>query len=429
MKKIYMRSSLNPLDCISQARSVSRNVVNGNCGNMIFAHSVARTLLCDDTQIDTTRTRSIFSEEKIDQINSEYDCFVIPLANAFRPDFRHELRIITKAVKQLKIPCIVIGIGVQARLDGSVNKEESFDKDAKKFMKAILEKSALVGIRGEVTADYLKRLGFQEERDFTVIGCPSMYLHGEKLPLKPVKELTPKSKVSVNRKVNLPGHLQDFIYESSLLFEDAMYVAQGIDDLKLLYTGQPISREKFPNMHPTYPATKDHPIYAKGREIGFVNVPSWMEFLSQRDFSFGSKIHGNITAVISGTPAFVFPSDSRIMELARYHNIQHLPADQITEDTNIFDIYEKADFTSIHRGHKERFYHYLDFLEQNGLEHIFGKERVNRRTKFDEIIDSHNYPGGILPYTTVSKKEQLERRVCYASDQAKIWMKDIRHTK
>lgn len=51
-----------------------------------------------------------------------------------------------------------------------------FDEDVKEFIKAVLDRSAKVGIRGEITASYLKRLGFREEIDFTVMGCP-IYVH------------------------------------------------------------------------------------------------------------------------------------------------------------------------------------------------------------------------------------------------------------
>ena len=36
--------------------------------------------------------------------------------------------------------------------------------------------------------------------------------------------------------------------------------------------------------------------------------------------------------------------------------------------------YEKADYTAIHRGHEERFMHYLDFLHKNGLQTIYDKD-------------------------------------------------------
>ena len=78
-------------------------------------------------------------------------------------------------VKKMKIPVAVVGVGTQ--IDYSKKeRDEELDAAVIKFMKVVLKKTSIVGVRGEITAEYLKQLGFKEERDFTVIGCPSMYI-------------------------------------------------------------------------------------------------------------------------------------------------------------------------------------------------------------------------------------------------------------
>lgn len=404
---------MHPLQAYSTGEAIKQNIMNQNTGNMIFAHSIARTLMLDDTSFGITRTVNNFSDARVKEINEEYDCFVIPLANAFRKSFQTELDIMTRLIQRLKIPCIVVGIGMQAGVGEEIQKKFEFDDSAKRFVKAVLEKSSIIGVRGEITAQYLKKLGFIEEKDFTVIGCPSMYLYGDQVPLKEITDLTPQSKVSVNRKIGIPAKLHKFIYETSQKFEDAMFIPQGIDDLRLLYAGKSIDRTKFPKIDPTYPWQMDNEICSSGHEIAFTNVPSWLEFLSGRDFSFGSRIHGNIAAVLAGTPAYIFAPDSRILELADYHNIQHMPAKEIKEDTDIFALYEKADFTSVQKGHKQRFEHYLDFLEANGLEHIYKEERVNHRARFDDVIDALDFPPGVMALNLQNLTEQRERLDTY----------------
>lgn len=413
MKKILMRSAMNPLENPDNGKVVTKNLVGGNAGNMVFAFSVMRTLLTEDVIIETKKTDREFSDEEAEQINSEYDCFVLPLANAFRTTFKKELVFLIRLLKRLTIPCIVIGVGVQAEIGEDINKEFNFDELSLQFIKEVLKKSAIIGVRGEVTAAYMKKFGFVEEKDFTVIGCPSMYLHGDELLLKDPVDLTPNSPVAVNRKIKVSGKLHRFLTDASAQFEDYMFVPQGIDDLLLLYAGVPIDRKKFPKIHETYPWKHDSAVCSSGHEIGFANVPSWMEFLRGRDFSFGTRIHGNIVAVISGTPAFIFAPDARITELARYHRIAHMPAKEITDKTDIFSIYEKTDFSQVKVGHKERFFHYLDFLEANGLEHAFGAERKNKKLYFDEKIEELSFQDGIRPLSVVSVSEQAERLEYY----------------
>ena len=433
MKKILMRSAMNPLDNADSAKVIAYNMIGGNAGNMLFSYSVSRTLMLEDVVIDTTLTDRQFTDKEVDRINNEYDCFVLPLANAFRITFQKELVCLIELIRRLTIPCIVIGVGVQAKVDESISQDFVFDDLSKKFMKEILERSAMVGVRGEITAEYMKKLGFVEEKDFTVIGCPSMYMFGDQLTIKTPKELTPDSLVSVNRKINISKKLHRFIVRSSKQFHNYMYVPQGIDDLKLLYRGIPINRNKYPVIPKNYPDTTEHAIYASGHEIGFTNVNAWLKFLSERDFSFGTRIHGNIAAVLAGIPVYIFAPDARILELARYHNIQHMLAKDITKETNIFDVYEKADFSKVKEGHEKRFHHYLDFLETNGLQHVYGTARTNIETPFDIAIKTKDFPQGVKPISNLSQKERTNRLIKFGYysklKQLEDKIYDIKHKK
>ena len=412
MAKILMRAGLSPLDNLDAGQVIAKNMIKENAGNMLFPYSIMRILMREDTQITIIEANRLYSAGQIAKWNEEYDYFVIPLANAFRKSFRIQLGFLTSLVKQLKIPCILVGAGVQAGINGLSGAREC-DKDVKDFLNAILDKSAIAGIRGEYTAQYLKGLGFAEERDFTVIGCPSMYLHGPELPQKPVEELTPKTRVSFNCKIKVPRKLGRFVFHSAKRFEQYTFIPQGIDDLRMLYAGESIDREKFPKIFKQYPCEPDSKICASGHELGFTDARSWLEYLSGSGFSFGTRIHGNIAAVIAGTPAFIFAADGRILELARYHNIPHMPADELTEETDIFKVYEQADFAGVTRGHAKRFAHYASFLEKNGLSHIYMEGDAYGKSLFDEKMAELPVRGAIQPLYTLSEELQAQRLQSY----------------
>lgn len=405
MVKILMRAGLSPLENLGAPQVIFHNLIGDNIGNMIFPYSIMRILMRADTQITTISTNHLYSPEQIAQWNETYDYFVIPLANAFRKSFIFELGYLTALVKKLTIPCIVIGVGVQAPLEGLDGAQE-YDKEVQGFIKEVLKKSVLVGVRGEFTAHYLKRLGFSEERDFTVIGCPSMYLHGPQLPLRILPELTTSTPVSVNCKIKIPHKLGHFVFQSAKRFENYTYVPQGIDDLLLLYAGIPIDREKFPKIYKGYPYRMSSKIYASGHELGFTDARSWFAFLEGVGFSFGTRIHGNIAAILAGTPAFIFVSDSRILELARYHNIPHMLASDITDETDILQIYHQTDFSVLQRGHAERFDHYKDFLDKNELPHIYMDGQTEPESVFDEKMAQLPLHGPIKPFHKLSLKKQ-----------------------
>src|SRR5262249_2093392 len=139
-------------------------------GNLLFAQSVHDHFSALGHSIDVDRYDPCFATA--DQINEEYDAFVIPLANAFRPIFERPLCQYTELIRRLKIPCVVIGVGAQAGLDLAELKGSPVDAWVHDFVAAVLDRSATIGVRGEFTHAYLKRLGFHA---VDVIGCPSLY--------------------------------------------------------------------------------------------------------------------------------------------------------------------------------------------------------------------------------------------------------------
>lgn len=394
MKRILMRAAVSPLDYVDPRRLTEENTIGGNQGNLLFPFSLFRTLMTEEeTRIDTIRTDRMLLPEELDRINETYDCFVIPLANAFRQDFVGELKRMTHFVSKLKIPCVVTGVGVQAGIDADMNQTFPFDREAAEFVRNILNHSSRIGVRGEMTAAYLKHLGFREEQDFTVIGCPSMYLFGRELPKPEVRELGRESAVSTNRKPPLPDIFHRFMDESMKKLPNHFFLPQNLADVELLYAGVPLSlskHRKFPDGYPTLPSD---PLFLEDRVRAFVNVPSWLDFLKTMQFSFGSRIHGNIAAVLAGTPAFIFACDARVRELAEYHKIPHMWIQNMREDTDIFSVYESTDFYTVQKGHEQRFHHYIDFLNENGLENVYDGRNMGEILPFDKKLGSiEQYP-------------------------------------
>lgn len=419
MKRILLRAGVSPLISHDQTEVIMRNRIGSNIGNLLFPASVSRALLCEDTVIDTVNTLRKYSSEHVKRINETYDCLVLPFANAFRSSFLRELNSITDLVSQLKIPCIVVGIGIQAK-KRKVGKKPELDEAVTRFMKAVLAKSSMVGLRGEITAEYLTALGFQAERDFTVIGCPSMYMWGKNLPEMDVKELTPDSSVSMNSKIQLPQKFHDFMYRSSTSLPKFHYVAQVIEEIRQMYMGTDYPADFAKNFPKYFPIDFTHPIYQSGKGISFTNFPSWLEYLRGKNFSFGSRIHGNIASILAGTPCFIVVSDERIRELVAYHHIPHLLMKDLTGDTCIFDLYEKADFSAIQKHHKQKFLHYLDFLRRNGLQTIFDeKGNAPKCSPFDKIIQNTSFAPPVKAFSALSSREQLDRLRGISSEREK----------
>lgn len=408
MKKILIRAHMSPFDNWDAQSVLRDDKIGTNAGNMIFINSIMRALMTEDVQIDVFNTRRDLTDENVRRINVEYSCVIFPFANAFRPSFQWELQTITKFINKLKVPCIVIGVGISATFANPLKEKNSFDETVKEFVKTILDKSAVVGTRGEETSAYLTRLGFREGTHHRVIGCPSMFWNGDKLPEIKKKELNGKSSVSVNWKIDLPEPIHAFMRSNVKQFEDFTYVPQITDEIRLMYYGTPFPEGKYKKITEGYPAQSCHPWYMQDRARAFVNVQSWVGYLREKDFSFGSRIHGNIAALLAGTPAYVIVSDYRISELVRYHNIPHINYQDLKEEDNIFTLYDKADYTRLYDGHRERFENYRGFLEENGLAHTFDMGADETRP-YDRKLQELSLQPALQPFFSVPAQEQARR--------------------
>jgi len=102
-------------------------------------------------------------------------------------------------------------------IDETTNKRMisfPFDKEVPDFIEAVNGTGTIVGVRGQTTGDYLTNLGFKENYDFMVTGCPSMFSFGEHIKINTDKEITNKSTVSLNSSIKAPRSTIKFIPKS-----------------------------------------------------------------------------------------------------------------------------------------------------------------------------------------------------------------------
>src|SRR4051794_18582736 len=162
---ILIRAHKHPFRVASAEETLQQNLIGGNVGNLVFSQSVCRLLSTAGTAI---RTASLPRQPVPDGI----DHLVLPMANAFRPGYADQLDRLTTIIRRAKVPVTVLGAGAQARLSGRRSGAEVIDTSVQAFVAAALERgNGPIGVRGEFTGDYLRRLGFKDD-EVAVIGCP-----------------------------------------------------------------------------------------------------------------------------------------------------------------------------------------------------------------------------------------------------------------
>ncbi|WHY75059.1 polysaccharide pyruvyl transferase family protein [Fictibacillus enclensis] len=403
---MIIRAGMAPFDDYDPTQIIVNNSIGGNVGNLVYQYSVFRTLMTEGATI--TADRYDFDPKYADEINEKYDAYIIPLADAFRESFVPSLRKYTKLIKKLKIPVIVIGVGLRAPFEPKLNEGFSFDEDVKAFVSAVLEKSSMIGLRGQITSDYLSRLGFREGVDHTVIGCPSMYAYGRELKIRKTN-ITPDSMVSVNSSRLSPKNVLDFIDRSMNQFPNHYFIPQWMKEMVMTYVGAP----SVSNAKDSYPNRMSHPLYMEDRVRYPLNATGWFDFLKQADLSFGARLHGNIAAVLAGTPSILIPKDARMRELAEYHNLTHIMANEITDQTNIMDLVETLDFQSVTKNQGKNFDHYIDFLNKNNLDHIYKETLTPASVPLDNKLDQIKLRPPIGTIIGCTKEEMVQRWESY----------------
>ncbi|MEU3453775.1 polysaccharide pyruvyl transferase family protein, partial [Micromonospora sp. NPDC006766] len=297
-QRILLRARKGPFDVVTPEETFERNWIGDNSGNLVFSHAAYKLLATSTAKITPSRWFRA-DPRTAAEINEKYDVFVIPLANAFRRSYAHRLESMTRLIERLKIPVVVFGVGVQTNVDGDRDYLRPIDEPVRAFCRAVLDRSHSIGVRGEVTEDYLRTLGFSAVEQ---IGCPSMFLHGDSLRIdKPKATLSTEDRIALTISPYVSS-MADIVTHHHQRYPNLRYVPQDLKTLgTLLYGDAAEHRGKQSDI----PVHTSHPLFVEDKVRMFIDPSTWMEYLSGFDFAFGTRIHGTITALLAGTPGYL----------------------------------------------------------------------------------------------------------------------------
>ena len=385
MSRILMFGCKNPLVSVSPEETLERDLLRANSGNLLFNHSAYRSLAGNDVTV------SDFTDvyDRPGWVNRNFDHVVLPFANAFRTGFAPRLDRFSDLIEKLRVPVTVLGVGAQSSYDLSLEPLAPLADTVTRFVRSVLERSPSVGVRGEFTARYLNSLGFS---DVEVIGCPSMFINGAELQVRTPSSLGADDPVAVTAG-RRDGPWMGELLERARAEHDLVYIPQATIDLELMLWGEPRSDEEVPGV----PVHLNHPLFREDKARFFVDTTTWVDYLTRFSFCFGSRIHGNVAALLAGTPAHVIPHDSRTLELAEYFEIPHTPASALTSSTTARDLLERSDYGPLVGNHGERFDRFVGFLDQHALPHILRDPAATAR--FDQAVAEVVFPPAVRPLT------------------------------
>ena len=305
---------------------------------------------------------------------AEKDCnhIVIGAANFLYPGF--DFSYIADYLEKCRLPCTIIGLGAQAPQYGTV---PDIPAGTRRMLDIISERSASLGVRGHNTAFVLEKMGI---KNVTVTGCPSFYMSlsptavvKSKLPFKEAR-LAFNGSRDVIRHSSSPDEMRaiEHMIMSYAFFCDSTYILQTeIPELQIACK-EGLSETDIRELKLFYPFASDswkafYEFLEKRLKV-FFDYEKWSEEIRTHDFVMGSRIHGNLIAIINGIPAAVIAHDTRTREMCELLAIPHVVVGQM-QPFSVEAVYEKATYDVFRLRYNTLFHNYREFLDANKLEH------------------------------------------------------------
>ena len=335
--------------------------VAGNTGNMLFLSSVRRFVKHDQNNIGgKLSTESLESADGI----------VIPAANWLQES--RDLGSLAKRLEKIDLPICIMGLGAQAMEQRSINLPEG----SKRFLKVISERSSSLSVRGEFTAEVIAAHGVH---NVTVTGCPSFLWHvdrsaevarvvSRRSPLRVAVLITPAGSY-IQNEPNLRTHLTRKLLQFAY---DHGASSIGQTELPLMQIARSETGPEDATVGPILEYLFERPAdeaaaYLRKHFRVFANVPEWMAFSSNHDLVIGTRLHGVVAGLLSGTPSVLVTHDTRTEEMGRQAGIPTVRADDLLSAPNIDpqQILDQADFGAFNARQRDYYKGFKDFLKSN----------------------------------------------------------------
>ncbi len=359
------------------------NGICPNFGNKLWYQALISLISTPDNDI------TIYDEKMSPQeINEKFDLIIYPMANIFSSHFYKGLPKLTEIIKQFKIPVFVISCGVQADNYDQLDEVcEQIGNESKDFISAVYNTGGQFALRGYFTAEFFKKLGF---KDPAVVGCPSLYQLGNATRIDKKNVEIADFKPSFNgRLARLNPYMK--LYKNSIFYDQDVF-------FDLLYNPDFFNKNDSASLN-----VKKILKYNKGgvqlaellhndRLRLIADMWDWQDSFVQEgiSFSFGSRIHGSVIALLSGVPAVVVGFDSRTREMAEFYDIPCVPSFEDVKPEELYSFYEKLDYTRFNNNLPKKISDFEEFLRKCGI--------VDNNLNFDNKF--LNRPNGDYPKTS-----------------------------
>lgn len=330
-----------------------------NTGNLLFCESLLQNI-----ENATAAPLDLPTEGY-----QEHDSIVLAAANWLNSqlDFGH----IADLIEPTNLPICIVGLGAQADIDEK--KIPVLPAGTERMMKLISERSSQISVRGTFSAEVLNHYGI---KNVVVTGCPSLLLAGEVAPSIRRFDLSQKQEISIGSTrhgFNPTDDFQRYFYMQAIKHDldivlqselSDMYFALGrLNNAEILERATACCSDFYQER-----AEIVSPYLQRHAKV-FFDLNQWLDYMSGKSLYVGTRVHGVIASLLSGTPAILVCHDSRTEEMAHSLHLPHVLCRDIdtTRDLDFMSLYQEekqAEFEASYAKYRDTFH---NFFQGNGL--------------------------------------------------------------
>lgn len=349
-----------------------------NPSTILDQHSNTGDMFVTEASLNLTQPEKVgvFDPSKptpksLEILHSEYDVVFIRGANTLADDKYSE--ILADFLDQVELNVVVMGIGIQAPSIARMPKNEQ----AKRLCRALGERAKVVGVRGQITADFFEEQGVH---NLQIVGCPSLLRHNtDSLRLvKPEWSSLKSFGFSLTRYYGVlyQRDSSTFVKVQSRLIkelhslgrvglitqvekEEKAFAFRNVEAMKCAEQQLRAAGWFDPEMEEIY---RTRSVFYGTRAMDYdMHVRNF-------DVILGTRLHANAMAVSCSVPAITLTFDLRVQEIYDFWRLPTVSVEEAAE-LSVREIYDRADFEPFNQRISFVYHNFREFLEANGVAH------------------------------------------------------------
>ncbi|MBR0681727.1 hypothetical protein GXW74_14630 [Roseomonas eburnea] len=340
-----------------------------NTGNLFIGHGLFHGTDCAHKAFHPG-----FGAIPAERLHEHFDMLFVPASNFVGNGV--DLTAHAEYFARTKLPIFCFGLGSQLR----PGEAPALKPGTEAFLRLMAERGGSIGVRGAFTAEVLWDMGI---RNTSIVGCPSL-LGLRTTTLERLAAATPsRGRMAVNFSNNVRRHALhpeamracENALLQRLLGENAYYVLQNeqpeMEFLAAMAEGRAdrasAAARSIAELFDVSATREDFRSFVERRIRVFFSVEDWVGCMATMDVSIGSRFHGNVAALLAGTPALFLVHDMRTRELCELLRVPHVMLDRPLPAEEILERAAEVDYGPFLAQFRRLGIEWRLFLERNGL--------------------------------------------------------------